>query len=287
MRVVYNGAPTRFENLLIVGSNSAAGQRARVRRAHGRRDLGVRVRAEARRAGHETWQNDAWRDQPSVLHWPFSFTIDADRALLYASFESPGPGDHYGGDRPGDNLFGNSIVALDARTGERRWHFQTVHHDIWDYDLPAPPGCSTSRSTARRVPMLALAGKTGYLYVLESRDRRAGVRHRGAAGAAVATCRASRPSPTQPIPVKPPPLARVSYTPEDIVTAEETTAEHARVLPRAARAQRRIAQRGTVHAVPLSRAGAAPTHDAALPGLDRRRELGRHGRRSALGATCS
>ena len=66
-------------------------------------------------------------------------TIDPQRNTLYAVFDSPAP-DYYGGDRPGDNLFGNSIVALDAETGAYKWHFQTAHHDLWDYDLPSPPG---------------------------------------------------------------------------------------------------------------------------------------------------
>ena len=142
------------------------------------------------------------------MHWPFSFTIDADRALLYASFESPGPDDYYGGDSPGDNLFGNSIVALDARTGKRRGTSRPCITIIWDYDCQRRPGCSTSRSTADDSG--ASAGRQdGYLYMLnrvtgkpvfgiEERP----VPHRDVPG--------EKTSPTQPIPLKPPPLARVA-----------------------------------------------------------------------------
>jgi len=226
MRVVYNAAPTRFENLLIVGSNSPPGS---VRAFDARTGAEIWVFESVPKPGepgHETWQSNAWLDQPNLLHWPFSFTIDADRALLYAAFESPGPDDYYGGDRPGDNLFGNSIVALAARTGERRWHFQTVHHDIWDYDLPAPPGLLDIVINGATVPVLAQVGKTGYLYVLNrvTGEPLFGIEERPTPQTDVP---GEKTSPTQPIPVKPPPLARVSYAPEDLVTAEETNAEHA------------------------------------------------------------
>jgi quinoprotein glucose dehydrogenase len=226
MRVVYNAAPTRFENLLIVGSNSAPGSVRAFDARTGQEIWVFESVPKPEEFGHETWESDAWVDQPNLLHWPFSFTVDADRALLYASFESPGPDDYYGGDRPGDTLFGNSIVALDVRTGARRWHFQTVHHDIWDYDLPATPGLLDVTINGATVPLLAQAGKTGYLYVLNrvTGEPVFGIEERPTPQADVP---GEKTSPTQPIPVKPPPLARVSYAPEDLVTAEETNAEHA------------------------------------------------------------
>jgi quinoprotein glucose dehydrogenase len=226
MAVVYNAAPTAFENLLIVGSNSTPGSVRAFDARSGEQVWVFESVPKPGEPGHETWASDAWRGQPSLLHWPFSFTIDIDRALLYAVFESPGPDDYYGGNRPGDNLFGNSIVALDVRTGERRWHFQTVRHDLWDYDLPAPPGLLDVTINGATVPVLAQAGKTGYLYILnrvtgqpvfgmvETPTPRSGVP-------------GEQSSPTQPIPVKPPPIARVSYAAEDLVTAADTTAEHA------------------------------------------------------------
>lgn len=87
--------------------------------------------------GHETWENDAWSWSGNVAAWP-PFSADLERGIVYIPTETP-TNDVYGGFRPGDNLFANSLVALDAGTGERLWHFQIVHHDIWDWDLPLPP----------------------------------------------------------------------------------------------------------------------------------------------------
>jgi quinoprotein glucose dehydrogenase len=226
MPVVYQSAPTRFEDLLIVGSNSAPGS---VRAFNARTGTEVWVFnsvPQPGEVGHETWQSDAWRDQPNLLHWPFSFTIDVDRGILYAVFESAGPGDYYGGDRPGDNLFANSIVALDVRSGRRKWHYQTVHHDVWDYDLPAPPGLLDVIVAGETVPLLAQPGKTGYLYLL---NRVTGEPLHGIEEMPMpkSDVPGEQSAPTQPIPLKPPPLARVGYSEQDIVTAQDTTAEHA------------------------------------------------------------
>ncbi len=226
MPVVFNSGPTRFEDLLIVGSNSAPGS---VRAFNARTGTEVWVFnsvPQPGEVGHETWQSDAWRDQPNLLHWPFSFTIDVDRGILYAAFESAGPDDFYGGDRPGDNLFANSIVALDVRSGRRKWHYQTVHHDIWDYDLPAPPGLLDVIAAGETVPILAQPGKAGYLYLL---NRVTGAPLFGIEELPMpkSDVPGEQTAPTQPIPVKPPPLARVAYKAEDIVSAEDTTAEHA------------------------------------------------------------
>ena len=227
MPVVYNAAPTRFENLLIVGSNSPPGSVRAFDARTGAEAWAFQSVPRPGETGHETWGSDAWAEQPNVLHWPFSFTIDVDRALLYASFESPGPNDYFGGDRPGANLFGNSIVALNARTGRRRWHFQTVHHDIWDYDLPAPPGLLDVTIGAERVPVLAQAGKSGYMYLLNrvTGEPLFGIEERPMPKSDVP---GEETSPTQPIPLKPPPIARVDYSADDLVTADDTTAEHAK-----------------------------------------------------------
>ncbi|MBV9507243.1 MAG: PQQ-binding-like beta-propeller repeat protein, partial [Acidobacteriia bacterium] len=85
--------------------------------------------------GHETWLNDGWQDRSGTNAWTTS-TIDLETGTLFATFDSPSY-DYYGGDRPGKNLFGNSLVALDAATGKMQWYFQTIHHDIWDWDAPA------------------------------------------------------------------------------------------------------------------------------------------------------
>ena len=88
--------------------------------------------------GHETWLDHGWRNRSGANVWAYYMTLDAARGILYMPVSSAA-GNYWGGDRPGSNLFGNSIVAVDASTGRYRWHFQTVHHDLWDLDLPNPP----------------------------------------------------------------------------------------------------------------------------------------------------
>jgi quinoprotein glucose dehydrogenase len=224
--VAYYGAPTIFENLLLIGSNSAPGS---VRALDARTGAEIWVFHSTPgpgEVGHETWENDAWRNQPNLFHWAFSLTVDEERGLVFAAFESAGPVDYYGGQRPGDNLFSDSIVALDVRTGERRWHYQTIHHDLWDFDLPAAPGLLDVEIDGELVPILALAGKTGYLYIL---NRETGEPVFGIEETPVpqSNTPGEQSSPTQPIPIKPPPIAKIDFTAADIVTAEDTTEEHA------------------------------------------------------------
>ena len=226
MPVRYDSAPTLFENLLIVGSNSPPGGVRAFDAGSGRMVWEFLSIPGPGEAGHETWSDEAWRDNSGALHWAFSLTVDAERRLVYAAFDSPGPVDYYGGDRPGDNLFGNSIVALDADSGERKWHFQVVHHDIWDYDLPAAPGLLDVVVDGEPVPILALAAKTGFMYILDrvTGEPVFGIEERPMRPSDVP---GEQASPTQPIPVRPAPIARVSFTPDDIVTAADTNAEHA------------------------------------------------------------
>ena len=224
--VGFLGAPVIYEDLVLIGSNTPPG---------GIRAFDARSGSEVwafssvpgpGEPGEETWEGDDWRAQPNVFHWAFSLTVDEERGIVYAAFESPGPYDYYGGDRPGDNLYGDTIVAIDAETGERVWHFQTVHHDLWDFDLPAPPALLDVEIDGVSVPILALAGKTGYLYIL---NRVSGEPLFGMEETVVpaSDVPGEASSATQPIPVLPPPIAKVSYAAEDIVAAADTTAEHA------------------------------------------------------------
>ena len=115
--------------------------------------------------GHDTWQGDSWKGRFGANAWPFYFTLDEQRELLFLPLASPIPGG-YGGDREGANLYGNSVVAVDAQTGAYKWHFQTIHHDVWDADPPAPPGLIDIVRNGRRVPAMALTTKSGYMYIL-------------------------------------------------------------------------------------------------------------------------
>jgi quinoprotein glucose dehydrogenase len=207
MSTTYNAGPTRFEDLVLVGSNSPPGG----------------VRAYDARSGEERW---AFTGEATLLHPAFSLTVDVDRALLYAVFAGPETDVFYGGGRPATESHENSVVALDARTGRYRWSFQTVHHDIWDYDLLAPPVLLDVTIDGARVPALAQAGRTGFLYVL---DRVTGKPVFDIVETATpqSDVPGERTSATQPIPVKPPAIARVDFAPEDLVTAADTTAEHA------------------------------------------------------------
>jgi quinoprotein glucose dehydrogenase len=205
--VSYNAGPTRFEALLIVGSSSPPGG----------------VRAYDARTGAEVW---VFEPEPSVLHPAFSLTLDVDRALVYAVFAGPSPDVFYGGNRGAESPFANAVVALDARTGARRWHFQTVHHDLWDFGLLAPPVLLDVTIDGARVPILVQGGRTGYLYVL-NRVTGEPVLEIVEAPVPASDVPGENAAPTQPIPVQPPPLARVSYTAEDLVAEVDTTAEHA------------------------------------------------------------
>lgn len=202
----YDGAPTLFEDRVIVGSQSRPGG----------------LEAFDARSGAALW---AFAADGLPLPAP-SFAVDVDRALLYAVVTGPEEDPYYGGLRGGDAPLANAIVALDVRTGERRWHFQTVRHDLWDYDLVAPPTLLDVEVGGRRVPVVALTAPTGYLYLL---DRATGAPVHAIADVPVppSDVPGERAASTQPIPVTPPPLARVSFAPEDLVAASDTTPQHA------------------------------------------------------------
>ena len=105
-------------------------------------------------------------------------TVDEQRGIVYMTFGAP-TSTYYGGDRQGDNLYANSVVAIDAETGKYKWHFQAIHHDIWDYDLPPAPGLIDIVQNGRRIPALAQTGKMGLMFILEPRHRQTCFRRRG------------------------------------------------------------------------------------------------------------
>ena len=177
--------------------------------------------------GHETWPAEAWRTAGGANSWT-GMAVDVRRGVVYVPTGSASP-DFYGGDRPGQNLYANSLVALDAATGRRLWHFQTVHHDVWDRDLPAAPNLLTVERDGRRVDAVAQIAKSGFVFLF---DRESGaplfpIEERPVAASDIP---GEQLWPTQPFPTKPAPFARQLLT-EDSLT-DRTPAAHAAALAR-------------------------------------------------------
>jgi len=163
--------------------------------------------------GADTWPAGARATHGGVHNWS-ELTIDEARGIAFVPFGT-GRFDFYGGDRAGQNLFANSLVALDARTGRRLWHYQIVHHDVWDYDLPVAPKLLTIRQDGRRREVVAQPTKHGFLFVF---DRVTGqpiwpIEERPVPQSDVP---GERTWPTQPVPTRPAPFARQTFTEQDI-----------------------------------------------------------------------
>lgn len=159
-------------------------------------------------AGNETWAGDSWRNRSGVNVWTF-LIADEQRGIVYLPIGAP-TFDRWGGDREGENLYANSIVALDAATGKYLWHFQTVHHDIWDLDLPVALLLDV-RKNGKVIPAIAVMNKTSMLFLL---DRVTGEPIYPVNEVAVPTetdVPGEKPWPTQPMPTTPPPLTRLSF----------------------------------------------------------------------------
>ena len=163
--------------------------------------------------GYDTWPDGAFRTAGGVHNWS-ELTIDEQRGIAYIPFGTA-RFDFYGGNRVGANLFANSLVALDARTGKRLWHHQLVHHDLWDFDLPQAPKLLTLRQNGRNVDVVAQATKHGYIFVF---DRVTGrpffpIEERPVPQTDVP---GEVTWPTQPFPTKPAPFAVQSFTEKDV-----------------------------------------------------------------------
>src|SRR5690606_38107253 len=114
---------------------------------------------------NETW-GDGWEQRSGTNMWAFAATVDAQRGIVYLPISGPAA-NYYGGDRPGSNVFANSLVAVDAENGDYLWHFQTVHHDLWDVDMPSAGVLFDFVRDGRRIPAIAYVGKSSYLFVLD------------------------------------------------------------------------------------------------------------------------
>jgi quinoprotein glucose dehydrogenase len=242
LEIPYAGVPVLYRNVVLMGSNffgpgerhigphltTSKGEKGDVHAYDartGRKVWDFHTIPRPGEVGHDTWGNDSGKDRTGNNVWSFTLTVDEQRGLVYLPVSGPGM-NYYGGDRPGDNLFSNSTVALDAQSGKLKWHFQNIRHEIWDYNLPPAPGLIDIRKDGKTIPALAQVGKSGFMFILNREDGTPvhGIEERPQAKSDVP----GEWSPaTQPIPRKPGPLARVSMTRNDLVTAEDTTPAHA------------------------------------------------------------
>jgi quinoprotein glucose dehydrogenase len=199
--------PAVIDDLVIVGSAIADNNRADSPTGE--------VRAFDARTGVLRWTWDPLAGNPEAggaNAWSV-IRVDAERGLVFIPTGSPSP-DYFGGLRPGDNRYANSLVALRARTGEMAWHFQTVHHDLWDYDVASPPTLFTLRREGREIAAVAVGSKTGHLFLLNRETgeplftvEERSVPHSDVPGEAA--------SATQPVPEMPAPLVPQAFTVDD------------------------------------------------------------------------
>ncbi|MET7257667.1 outer membrane protein assembly factor BamB family protein [Dyadobacter fermentans] len=163
--------------------------------------------------GYETWPKDAYKYAGGVNDWA-GMSLDTRRGIVFLALGSPSY-DFYGADRKGNNLYGNSVVALDATTGKYIWHYQLVHHDLWDYDLPAPPNLVTVHRDGKQVDAVAQVTKHGFVFVFnrETGEPLFPIEERKVPASRIP---GEVTSPTQPFPVKPKPFARQWMTEADL-----------------------------------------------------------------------
>ncbi len=164
-----------------------------------------------------SWKNGSAKRTGAANAWSV-IAADPERGLVYVPTGSASP-DYYGGERPGDNLYANSVVALRADTGERVWSFQTVHHDLWDYDVASPPVLFDVHRGGRTIPAVGVGSKTGHFFILDRTDGKPvfGVEERPVPKSDVA---GELASPTQPFPILPKPLSPQSLNVEQIQGSE-------------------------------------------------------------------
>jgi quinoprotein glucose dehydrogenase len=208
--------------------------------------------------GYETWPPEAWKYAGGANCWA-GMALDEERGLLFVPTGSP-TYDYWGGNRHGENLFANTLICLDARTGKRVWHFQIVRHDIWDRDLPAPPNLLTIRRDGKEIPAVAQVTKCGHVFVFhrETGEPLFPIEERAAPSSDLP---GEAAWPTQPLPLKPAPFTRQTITYRDLTT--RTPAAHRAALEMFARLKPHVPFQ------PPSREGTL-----LIPGLDGGAEWG-------------
>ncbi len=175
--------------------------------------------------GYETWPKDAYKYAGAANSWA-GMAVDTKRGMVFMSLGSP-TYDFYGADRIGQNLYGNCVLALDAATGKHFWHFQTVHHDIWDYDLPAPPNLVKLNNDGKEIDAVAQVTKQGFVFVL-TREKGEPVFPIEERAVPASNLPGEQAWPTQPFPTKPKPYARQLITEKDLSNYSDS--DHAAVV---------------------------------------------------------
>jgi membrane-bound PQQ-dependent dehydrogenase (glucose/quinate/shikimate family) len=213
-------APAIYKNLVITGamvpefpSKGPSGQVRAFDVRTGKLEWTFHTIPRPGEKGHETWSGDEWKDRTGANVWS-TMSVDEKRGLVFLPVGSASY-DFYGADRKGANLFANSLVALDAATGKLVWYFQMVHHDIWDYDMPAQPVLIDVKRAGQTIPAVAQVTKMGFVFVF---DRVTGkplfpIEERALPKSEVP---GEETSPTQPFPAKPPALVRQKFTEADM-----------------------------------------------------------------------
>jgi quinoprotein glucose dehydrogenase len=268
--VGWSGVPTVYKNVVMLGASvgevpiGPSGNSRAYDACTGAKLWEFHTVPQPGETGHDTWLDDGWKGRSGTNVWAWYMTVDEQQGLLYMPLGSPAA-NYYGGDRPGANLFGNSLVAVDALTGKLKWYFQAVHHDLWDSDLPPAPSLVDINVNGKKVPALTLIGKTAWMFILDRATGKPifGVEERPVPKGNVP---GEWYSPTQPFPLKPPALARVSFKPEDIVTADDTTPEHAKACREIYEKNGGFVNEGPFTPWPIHEEGAPPKSAIQFPG---------------------
>ena len=214
-------APSLWKNTIIIGV--ACGEGPGIAAPGDIRAFDVRTGEQVWRfqtvpqageVGNDTWKGTSWKERGGANAWG-GLSVDVERGLVFAGLGSA-VFDFYGGDRLGDNLFANCTIALDARTGKRVWHYQTLRHDLWDHDLPVYPNLVTVTHGGKSIDAVAQVTKTGYVFLFD-RDTGKPLFDIEDKPVAASDIPGEVASPTQPIPIKPPPFA-VQFLDETNVT---------------------------------------------------------------------
>ncbi|MBL7733968.1 MAG: PQQ-binding-like beta-propeller repeat protein [Chitinophagaceae bacterium] len=214
-----------YKNLLIQGSSLGEGYEAAPGfiRAYnvktGKIEWTFHTIPQPGEFGYDTWEKDNYLYTGGANAWG-GMCLDRDRGTVFIPTGSPGF-DFYGGNRKGDNLFGNCLIALDAATGKRKWHQQLVHHDLWDYDLPAPPTLVTINKEGKKIDAVAQITKMGMVFIFD-RDSGEPVFPIEERPVPASDLLGEASSPTQPFPVKPAPFSRQHFTDDSITNISDS-----------------------------------------------------------------